>query len=52
MGRGFSPWDKTYLEFDENSDIICHVVCTRPVIGQDIQAVLLSDPECLQIPLT
>lgn len=52
MGHGFSLWGKTYLEFDENSDILCHVVGTSPVTGRDMQAVLLNDPECLQIPPT
>lgn len=51
MGHSFSPWDETYLKSDENSDILCHVG-TSPVTGQDTQAVLLNDPECLQIPLT
>jgi len=52
MGHGFSPWDETYLEFNENSDIVCHVVGTSPVTGQDIQVVLLNNPKYLKIPLT
>lgn len=50
--HGFSPWDKTYLQFDENSYILLCLVGTSPVTEQDMQAVLLSDAEGLQIPLT
>jgi len=49
VGCGFSLHFKTYLVFDENSDIFCRVVCMSPVTGQDTQAVLMSGPECLRV---